>query len=758
MAISRFYSDPTDPVNPVYWIPAFGTGFRFEDDVAGPGVTIKYEFKETGTSPEGDAARVMSETEKDLIRDAVHKIELQANVTFVESVAASAEILFGWGASRAPAGSASGTTYFRNNLPVEVWAYQDTVAGNTYIYKHETLHALGLAHSTTFFGNTTNPIPDDQGVGTTLFGNWSANGAYQNNYQLFDIAALQYRYGPPPGQRAGNDVYTLNPGVFDPTSAQAGWPLLWDGGGFDTLNYSAFALSVNISLVPGELSRIGSATGNILSAGVFSINYRTVIEAVSGGSGNDRLTGNSVANTINGGGGADVLDGGLGNDTITGGPGDDRYIYAPAGGGDTMVGFVAGPGSDDKLNLKAFANLHTLNDVLAISSQNGADTVINFGAGNTVTLQGVSKASLHADDFLLDYFQDPFVAFSGFGASAAGGNWTSADKYPRELADVNGDSRSDIVAFGEAGVYVALANANGTFAAAALALSGFGAGPGGGNWTSANKYPRELGDVNGDGRADIVAFGETGVYVALGNANGSFQPAALAISGFGAGTGGGSWTSADKYPRHVADVNGDGRADIVAFGEVGVYVALGNANATFQPATLALSGFGAGPGGGNWTGADKYPRELADVSGDGRADIVAFGETGVYVSLGTINGSFLAPALVLSGFGTGPGGGSWTSADKYPRRVADVNDDGRADIVAFGDIGVYVAAGNGDGSFQQPVLDLSTFGVAASAGSWTSADKYPRQVADVNGDGSADIVAFGNSGALVALAKDFDFI
>jgi hypothetical protein len=42
---------------------------------------------------------------------------------------------------------------------------------------------------------------------------------------------------------------------------------------------------------------------------------------------------------------------------------------------------------------------------------------------------------------------------------------------------------------------------------------------------------------------------------------------------------------------------------------------------------------------------------------------------------------------------------------------------------------------------------------AYGAGGWQSQDKYPRTVADVNGDGMADIVGFGNAGAYVALSN-----
>ena len=269
----------------------------------------------------------MSAAEKDLIRDAVDKIETHANVTFVETAVASAEIVFAGSASRL-GGGASGTTYFfAPQDPVQVWAHDDNLSTNNYIYKHETLHALGLDHSTMFFGNNTNPIPNDEAVGTTLFGNWPPGfGFGSGDYQLFDVAALQYLYGPPPGLRAGNDTYTLNPAAFNPAGPQSQWPLLSDAGGLDTLDYSAFTVPVNISLTPAELSRINGATGGILDPGIFSINYRTVIENANGGSGNDTLTGNDVANALNGGGGNDVLDGRAGADTMTGGAGNDTYI------------------------------------------------------------------------------------------------------------------------------------------------------------------------------------------------------------------------------------------------------------------------------------------------------------------------------------------------------------------------------------------------------------------------------------------------
>src|SRR5205085_1587862 len=84
------------------------------------------------------------------------------------------------------------------------------------------------------------------------------------------------------------------------------------------------------------------------------------------------------------------------------------------------------------------------------------------------------------------------------------------------------------------------------------------------------------------------------------------------------------------------------------------------------------------------------------------------------------NPIFSAPTFELSSFAPNTG---WFSNDRYPRELADVNHDGAADIVAFGEAGVYVALARGDGSFATPTLQLSSF--APNTG-WFSNDRYPR--------------------------------
>ena len=115
-------------------------------------------------------------------------------------------------------------------------------------------------------------------------------------------------------------------------------------------------------------------------------------DALAGGAGNDRLFG---------GAGADVLDGGTGADFLNGGAGDDRFIYRPGYGADVIFGFAAGAGSEDRIAISAFTGLTSFAQVLALASQVGPDTVINFGGGDTLTLRNVQRSSLSADDFVL---------------------------------------------------------------------------------------------------------------------------------------------------------------------------------------------------------------------------------------------------------------------------------------------------------------------------------------------------------------------
>ncbi len=397
--------------------------------------------------------------------------------------------------------------------------------------------------------------------------------------------------------------------------------------------------------------------------------------------------------------------------------------------------------------LDDFGNYTVTNADFTLSSYGNATNYVLYGTLNNDTINGGSgndtiNGGAGNDILIGDTANGTFgTAFKAISDYSPGQGWSSFNSFPRQVADVNGDGRADIVGFGDR-VYVALGQADGTFGSVNSVLDFYNPNQG---WTSNDAYPRQVADVNGDGRADIVGFGGDGVYVSLGQANGTFGAKFKAVSNYSPAQG---WSSFDKFPRQVADVNGDGRADIVGFGDR-VYVALGQADGTFGSVFIGvqLLSFIAPTPTTGWTSFDKYPRQLADVNGDGRADIVGFSSDDVYVALGQADGTFGGEFKAVSNYSPAQG---WSSFNSFPRQVADVNGDGRADIVGFGGDAVYIALGQTNGTFGSVNRVLEFY--SPNQG-WSSFDQYPRELGDVNGDGAADIVGFGGDGVYVALAN-----
>jgi hypothetical protein len=137
---------------------------------------------------------------------------------------------------------------------------------------------------------------------------------------------------------------------------------------------------------------------------------------------------------------------------------------------------------------------------------------------------------------------------------------------------------------------------------------------------------------------------------------------------------------------------------------------------------LVIKDFGYNAG---WRSV-RHARLVADTTGDGRNDIVGFADDGMWVARGQTDGSFVRPRLVLWAFDWNHG---WKVGNQ-PRCVVDTNGDGRNDIVGFGNDGVWVSRGQGDGSFGAPQLATKDFSYNAG---WDS-DRHPRFVADVTGD------------------------
>jgi hypothetical protein len=300
--------------------------------------------------------------------------------------------------------------------------------------------------------------------------------------------------------------------------------------------------------------------------------------------------------------------------------------------------------------------------------------------------------------------------------------WYDGDAFPRYMADVDGDGLDDYVGFAPNGVYVSRALSAGGFAPPVRWSTLFT--PTNGGWSNNDRYPRMLADVNGDGKADIVAFGGSNVLVSLSTGS-RFTGTATSIANFTVNSGG--WSDNDKYPRMLADVNGDGKADIIGFGYSDIWVAL--ANTTTKYFDDPVSWGTAFTADGTWTSNTVHPRMMADVSGDGKADIVAFGNDNVYVAFSNGRNGFNSMIPYMADNFTVHKGG-WTDNNTYPRMLADVNGDGKADIVGFGGANVFVAINNGHGFNSPPAKWTTDF---SYANGWTDNKLYPRFVANVTG-------------------------
>jgi hypothetical protein len=548
------------------------------------------------------------------------------------------------------------------------------------------------------FRYSANGVRDLSFGGSTYF---SLNGG-ATNLALFSTGAFQGD-----GRQASHWKDNLGIGIMDPTSVPAGQANVITSRDIQALDVIGWNLS-GLSPAPGSIS-INDVQ---ISEGNTGSKVETFTVTRSGGA---ATAFDVFYNTADGS--ATTAD----NDYVT----NVGILHFDASVNTQTISVTIRGDTKFESDETFFVNLLGPSNGIVIADGQGVGTILNDDPG---------------------IFASTTFRLAAFAPGVSG--WDSDNHYPRELADINHDGMADIVGFGEAGVYESLATGGGAFGPLTFKLAAFGNSSGG--WSSEDRYPRELADINHDGMADIVGFGEAGVYVSLATGGGNFGPLSFQLSAFGNSSGG--WSSEDKYPRELADVNGDGMADIVGFGEAGVYVSLATGGGAFGPLTFKLAAFGNSSGG--WDSENHYPRQLADVNGDGMADIVGFGEAGVYVSLATGGGSFGPLVLKLAAFS--PSTSGWTSNDQFPRELADVNLDGKIDIVGFGQNNVFVAFGNGDGSFKPVVLDTHDF--TPGANGWTSEDHYPRLLADVNHDGAADIVGFGQNGVFEALSNGFHLI
>jgi hypothetical protein len=265
--------------------------------------------------------------------------------------------------------------------------------------------------------------------------------------------------------------------------------------------------------------------------------------------------------------------------------------------------------------------------------------------------------------------------------------------------------------------------------------------------THAGSFLVALGDLNGDGEPDL-AVGNYTVPPSTGGAGGAGGAGTGgSATGGSTGTGGtpgttlgsvsvflsatGGYGTPQLYSggfnlQSIAagELNGDGKTDLAIVNGQGVSVFFNSGSGTLLPPVSFATGTGPA-----WVA-------VGDLNGDGQADLAV-------ANRGASNGTDMVGgdvAVLLN-----MGGGTFVAAN-YPAgaspisvTMADLNDDGKADLAVASGTGVSVLLNNGNG----------TFGAPASYGSGTN----PVSVAagDLNGDGKIDLAVAGNGGGASVL-------
>lgn len=285
-----------------------------------------------------------TEAEKEAVRDALDHYASLLNVTFTETLTENAvDLTF----LRASQGVSGGRGRFQYNTYPEL-EYDGFILFNTNrdmsadynfnLILHEIGHAFSLKHPGNYDVNPVNAppgpyLPEDEDNYQYTLMSYSANpslGQEPDTLMLYDIGALQERWGANMSTATGDDSYAMR--------ADGNLYVIWDADGEDGIT-AAGGGAAAIDLRPGAFSQFTFA-GRLDER--IAVAYGAEIENATGSDANDVLRGNALDNMLTGGAGDDMLTGDEGDDTIDGGAGTDRAVYDIASSEATFGGEAGG--------------------------------------------------------------------------------------------------------------------------------------------------------------------------------------------------------------------------------------------------------------------------------------------------------------------------------------------------------------------------------------------------------------------------------
>ena len=238
---------------------------------------------------------------------------------------------------------------------------------------------------------------------------------------------------------------------------------------------------------------------------------------------------------------------------------------------------------------------------------NDAVTIANLLWSDSGAVGGKSDLVRVNADGTLTAWQNNNALAGSWAAPAGIGNAGTTDQTRLKFADLNGDGKAELIRVNDDGSLTAWQNVNGI-------AGGWAAPVGIGNAGTTDPTRVEFADLNGDGKDELIRVNDDGSLTAWQNVNGI-------AGGWAAPVGIGNAGTTDQTRVEFADLNGDGKADLIRVNDDGTLTAWQNSNAL-------ADGWAAPVGIGNAGTTDQTRVEFADLNGDGKADLIRVNDDG----------------------------------------------------------------------------------------------------------------------------------